>query len=273
MVNIMNKRLLILFFSLCAINLSVFAAPNLTAEDITSGVDIIPRQGHQISHELQFTDSNGKTVLLSEYFQNERPTVISMVYYSCPLLCSMLTDGKIDVINNQIGKVIGEDFNVVSISFDPEDSIETSSAFREKHLPRISVEGKENWAFLTGTKDMIDALLDDIGYKVMFIPTQGEYAHPSGLVIIRPDGKVSRYLNGMQFPPFDLKMSLIEAKTQEKISLLERGLLFCYSFDPDANSYTIEVLNLMKVAGIMTVIILALWIRFFIRRENRKNRK
>ncbi len=268
----MIKRLLISFLILFTVNLSLLsAAPNLTAQDITSGVGITSKKGNQIAHALKFTSSEGKTVLLSEFFQNERPTVISMVYYSCPLLCSMLTDGKIDVIN-QIDQVIGDDYNVISISFDAKDSVQTSSSFREKHLPRITAEGKENWVFLTGSQDMIDALLEDIGYKVMFIPKQGEFAHPSGLVVVRPDGKVSRYLNGMQFPPFDLKMSLIEAKTQEKISLLERSLLFCYSFDPDANSYTIEVLNLMKVAGIMTVIILALWIRFFIKRDKHKRK-
>ena len=94
-----------------------------------------------------------------------------------------------------------------------------------------------------------------------------------GLVILKPNGEVSRYLNGMSFLPFDLKMSIIEAKTNQKVSLLEKGLLFCYSFDPDANSYTIRVLNLMKVAGIMTVIILALWIRFLKNLENARIKK
>ena len=185
----------------------------------------------------------------------------------------MLTDGKINVIN-QLDNLIGTDVNVVSISFDPNDTLENSLTFRKKHLKRVKNGiNKENWVFLTGDKDSITNVLDDIGYKIKYIPKQDEYAHPSGLVILKPNGEVSRYLNGMSFLPFDLKMSIIEAKTNQKVSLLEKGLLFCYSFDPDANSYTIRVLNLMKVAGIMTVIRLALWIRFLKNLENARIKK
>ena len=160
------------------------------------------------------------------FFQNERPTILSVVYYSCPILCSMLTDGKINVIN-QLDNVVGTDVNVISISFDPEDTLSNVQSFKEKHLNRVK-EGinKENWTFLKGDKETIQRLLDDIGYQVKYIPKQDEYAHPSGLVILKPNGQISRYLNGMTFVPFDLKMSLIEAKTNQKyIAYRERFII------------------------------------------------
>ena len=214
---------------------------------------------------LQFTDENGELVLLKDLIS--KPTVINLVYYECPGICTPLINGLSDVIK-QSDMVLGTQYQIVTISFDPG---ETPTLARRKKNTYIKINSSDDvehgWSFLTGDSLTIDAFLNQIGFKVK---KEGEeYIHPAALIMISPKLKVTRYLNGVYFNPFDYKLALVEASEGRSGPTINKVLDYCFSYDPVGKQY---VFDITKVAGSMVVFFAALLL-FFMLMVERKRKK
>lgn len=219
-------------------------------------VGITEKIGTVLPMDLQFTNSDGNTVALRDYFTGEKPVILSFVYFNCPMLCNLVVTGVKDAVNNLPG--LGSDYKVLTISFDPKDTVDRAKASREHYFAQLNTRPEpDDWHFLVGAESSIKALTDAAGFYYQYNETTQEYAHGSAIFIITPEGKISRYLYGIEYPAKDLKLSLLEAKKENTISTIERALLFCYNYDPQARSYVLHAVNIMKLGGLLTVIAVA----------------
>ncbi len=224
-----------------------------------------------IDLETEFRDERGEMVKISSFFSQKKPVVLSLAYFTCPRLCLLGTDGVLEAVNQLETFRPGKDYTVLTVSFDPEeplDVIAEKSARYEKALAG-GVEEAEDWHFLTATSENILRLTDSVGFR--FKKDGEEFAHPSGIVIITPDGIISRYLYGVQYDPRNFRLSLIEA-SEGKIGsseLLNKVLMFCYQFDPVGKRYALAALNVVKAGGVVTLTVLVAFLCLMWRRERK----
>ncbi|NIP38672.1 MAG: SCO family protein [Candidatus Dadabacteria bacterium] len=238
-------------------------------------VGIYEHLGENIPLDLEFYNTNNEKVALKSFFLEKKPVVLSLVYFSCPRVCNYATDGVVDVVNNLSSLNLGRDFKILTISFNSEDNPEIAGAKVQRYYESLSKEHfpKGNWHFLTGDKQSITKLTQSVGFK--FKKEEEEFAHPSSLIIITPDGKISRYLNGIQHEAKDLKMALLEATNGEigTSKIINKALLFCYQFDPVGKKYALQALNVVKAGGVMTLFGLGVFLTYFWKREKKISRK
>jgi protein SCO1/2 len=226
--------------------------------------------------DLVFTDGDGRTVRLGDYFDGERPLVIQMAYYRCPKLCGEISKGMIRSIKSLSEELkISNDFQVVTISFDSRETPALAGANRDavvEVLGRTAGETavREGWDFLVGDDVNIKALADALGYRFGWIEEAQQYSHPAAVVVVAPDGTVSRYLYGTSYDPSTLRLSLVDA-SQGTISpsLKDVFILSCFDYDPAVGKYTATAYTLMRIAGVTTVVTLASIIGFLLIAERR----
>ena len=256
--------LFITILSFC--NISAFAISNTNdLKDI--GID--EKLGEIIDLDTVFVNQDGKEVALSSFF-NDKPVVINMLYFSCPRVCTFALDGSLEVINETEDLDLGDDYEFLSISFDPEETHTVSAEKSERYfsgLKNKSGESEQGWTFLTSNADNINRITRSIGYN--FKKDGEEFAHPSALVVVTPEGKVSRYLYGLQHNPKDFKLALIESSDGKigESSLANKVLLFCYEFDPVGKRYALKALNIVKAGGVVTLLALSGFLAIFWVRE------
>jgi len=224
-----------------------------------------------IDLDTEFNGENGETVSISSFFGQEKPVVLSLAYFTCPRLCLLGTDGVLEVINQMDSFRPGEDYTVVTMSFDPEESPEVIGAKAARYKKALTGGTQEagNWHFFTATEENILRLTDSVGFR--FKKDGEEFAHPSGIVILTPEGVISRYLYGVQYDPRNFKLSLIEA-SEGKIGsseLLNKVLMFCYQFDPVGKRYALAALNVVKAGGMVTLAVLVTFLCLMWRREKK----
>ena len=218
--------------------------------------NIDEKLGDKISHDVSLFNSSGKVVPLLSLL-NEKPIILNLVYYSCPQLCHILSDGLVRGINGMNKKDLTK-FKVITISFDDRDNGNSTIDFKNKYVKKVTQDRNFlNWEFYYADKMNIKKLTESIGFNFYYNTSSKEYAHGSALFILSPDGTISRYLYGIMFDPFDLKMSIIEAAKNKTISAMESALLFCYNYDPNEKGYVLEAMALMKIGGALTVILLS----------------
>ncbi len=234
-------------------------------------IGIDERLGEFIPNDIMLTDENNDSVLLNDLLSKETPTVLNLVYYSCPKLCNFATDGLLKVVNETDSLELGKDYKILTVSFDPDDSTELASKKALKY--RSSTRGAEgselNWPFLIGDRENIEKLTESVGFR--YKVDGDEFAHASALIVITPEGKISRYLYGIQHIPSDFRLSLLEASKGEigDSKLINSVLLFCYGFDPVGKKYALKALNIVKAGGVVTLLTLGIGLTYFWRRENR----
>lgn len=235
------------------------------------GVGIDERLGASISLDLTFQNVRGEIEPLKNFFDGKHPVVLNLVYYRCPNVCHYLLDG----FTNSLMKlpwVVGKQFQVVTVSINPEETEEDAKKKRGQILHRYRHQpAMIGWHFLTGEESQIRKLADEVGFRYQYDPDRKEYAHPSVIFVLTPDGKISRYLYGIQFNRLDLKLALLEAADGKIGSVMDKLLLYCYHYDPKNRKYALLALNSMKIAGSATV--LGLVLLFFFLSRNRKNKK
>jgi len=224
-------------------------------------VGISEKLGAQISLDTLVVTEKGQTVPLNTVVSSDKPTILAFMYYNCPMLCHLIAGGLTDSLN-AVKLKMGTDFQVVSLSIDPKDTKETAENFSQKYYHKLSnTIDKTAWKFLTAPKDTIEKLTSELGFQYRYNPETAQYAHPSALMILSPSGMITRYLYGIEFNPFDLKMALIESKENKVKSTVERVLLFCYNYDPQSRGYVLYAVNLMRAAGVVTVLAIILaWV-------------
>lgn len=227
--------------------------------------------GQKVPLNLAFTDETGRTVTFAELF-GKRPVLLVPVYYDCPMLCGQVLNS----LTASLAKLDfepGQQYEVVAVSFNPENS--TDDAFKSKNttLGRFGRrESAGGWHFLTGSAGEITRFTEAIGFRYERDEKTGQFAHSAGFVVASPDGKLSRYFFGLDFPERDLRLAMVDA-SQEKIgSLADHVFLYCFRYDPATGKYTALTLNIVRLAGATTVALLALGLGLAFSRERRRHR-
>jgi protein SCO1/2 len=223
----------------------------------------------QLPLDLTFRDEDGRTVALGSYF-GKRPVLLTLVYYNCPMLCTQTLNGLARGLK-PLSLAVGQDFDIVTVSINPNEEPGLAALKKRAYLERYDRAGAERgWHFLTGDRANIDALAKSVGFRYTYNAKSGLYAHAAGLVLATPRGKVSRYFYGMDFAPRDLQFGLIEASANRIGSPIARALLFCYDYDAASGKYTVAVMRLTQVLGVITVFVLAAAVATLLWRERRR---
>ncbi len=247
------------------------AQPRPMATKVFNEVGIEQRLGDQIPLDLEFTDERGETVELGKYF-GERPVVLSLVYFKCQMLCPQVLEGMTGTFRTLDDMNIGREFDVLSVSFDhregPADAVER----KKKYIDQYDRPGAaEHWNFLTGDSLSIAKLADAVGFLYLYDEKTGQFAHASGLMVATPEGKLSRYLYGIEYKADDLRFSLMDASHEEIGSAVDKLLLLCYHYDPATGKYGLVVTNLLRAGGVLAILIVGGFMWINIRRERRKS--
>jgi protein SCO1 len=222
----------------------------------------------QLPLDLTFRDSGGQTVRLREYF-GRKPVLLNFVYYRCRDLCPLLSDGLVRALR-PLSFDIGKEFDVVTVSFDPSDTAEAAARAKDEYLKKYRRSGAgDGWHVLIGSPTAISQLAGAAGFRYTYDDKKNEFAHATGIVVVTPQGKISRYYYGIEFSPRDLRLGLIEAAAGKIGSPIDQLLLFCYHYDPLTGRYTMIITRMLRVAAGATVLALAGLIVFMLRREHR----
>ncbi len=233
------------------------------------GVGIDQKHGEHVPLDLTFQNSEGEDVSLDTYFDGERPVLLNLVYHDCPMLCGLMMNGVTSTLD-ALDWTPGEEYEVLTVSFNPRETPEIAREQRERYLRQLDRPGaEEGWHFLTGDAENIDALTDAVGFNVRWIEEQEEYAHPTTYVFLSGEGRISQYIHGLEMPNRDTRQALVEASDGQVGSPMDLVRLYCFQFDPDENTYTADVLNLMQAASGLTVVVLGGMLYVFWRREKR----
>jgi protein SCO1/2 len=234
-------------------------------------IGIDEKLGDTIPDDITIIDENNNPVLFKDLLSSDTPTVLNLVYYSCPKLCNFATDGLLQVVNETLSLEIGKDYKLLTVSFDPEDSSELAATKALKYRSRVKTgeQTQDSWPFFTGDQKNIEKLTQSVGFKYKI--DGNEFAHASALIVLTPQGRISRYLHGIQHVPNDFRLSLLEASKGEigTSKLLNSVLLFCYGFDPIGKKYALKALNIVKAGGLITLLSLCVGLTYFWRRERR----
>jgi protein SCO1/2 len=236
-------------------------------------VRIDEKLGAALPLDTAFTDGRGRPFTLRQAFDGRRPVVLALVYYDCPMLCGLLLSGMGKAMR-QNGLELGKDFEAVAISFDPAERPGLAAERRRGYLQSMgrSDEGGE-WPFLVGTGEASRRIADALGFSYKHDEVSGEWAHMAAIFVITPDGKVSRYLYGIEFPPKDLRLSLVEAAGGRVGTSFDRFLLTCYRYDPAARKYQPYAFGIVRAGGLLTLIALAALIGRLAWRERARARQ
>ncbi len=211
----------------------------------------------------EFRDESGERVALGRYF-GSRPVLLSLVYYECPMLCTMSLNGLVSSLR-ALDMQPGRDFEIVTVSFEPREGPELAAAKKAHYVEEYGRAGAaEAWHFLTGDADAIRALTETVGFRYVWDEASKQYAHASGAMVATPDGKLARYFYGIEYSPRDLRLGMVEASAGKLGGVVDQVLLYCYRYDPEAGSYAAAALNIVRAGGVAMVLLIAagiLWMR------------
>jgi protein SCO1/2 len=220
----------------------------------------------QIPLELNFKDETGQTVRLGQYFR-EKPVVLALVYYECPGLCDRILNGLSEAMQ-QVSLNLGSDYQVVTVSFNPEETWQLAQAKKGNYIEKYHRGGaKEGWHFLTGDQASIKRLADTVGFHYKWDPVSKQFAHASAIMVLTPEGRIARYFYGIEYKPRDFRLGLVEASANKIGTTADQVLLFCYHYDPSTGKYGVIIAQVMRVAGTATVLALGGFVFIMIRRE------
>jgi protein SCO1 len=219
-----------------------------------------------------FHDESGASVRLGGYF-GKRPVVLVFAYYDCPMLCTLVING----LSSALGVMSlnpGKDFEIVTVSFNPRDTPASASAKKASYLERYRRPGAaEGWHFLTGDQANIDRLTRAAGFRYAWDAETKQYAHPSGVIVLTPDGRLSKYLFGIEYGPRDLRLAIVEASNGKIGTPVDSLLLYCYHYDPMTGRYGLAIMRAIRIAGAATVLAIGAFIVVMVRRERRLARR
>jgi protein SCO1/2 len=209
----------------------------------------------QVPAGLAFTDDSGRAVKLSDYF-GKKPLILNLVYYNCTMLCGEALAGLSGSMK-MIKFDAGNEYDVITVSFDPRETPQIAAVKKQEYLKRYGRPGAANgWHFLTGSADSINALTKAVGFQYQYDPKSNQYAHATAIMVLTPEGRISRYFYGVDFPPKDLRMGLVEASTGKIGNAVDSVLLYCYHYDPATGKYGAVVNNMLKIGAGLTIVLL-----------------
>ncbi len=235
-------------------------------------VGIEQKLGDQLPLDTQFKDEYGDLVNLGRYFNNGRPVIIAFVYYECPMLCNQVLNGLTGSLKG-VTFDAGKEFDVVAISFDAKefDMPGLAESKKASYMQRYGRPGTEKgWHFLTGTEASIQAITQAAGFSFKWDDKSNQFAHAAGVMVVTPEGKMSRYLYGIDYSPKDLKFAVMDSAESKVGNAAEKLLLYCFHYDPSTGKYGFAILNVMRLGGIATLLGMGLMGFAFWRRNKRK---
>jgi protein SCO1/2 len=274
----MNTRnALCLMLALSAL-LLLADSPTGHAQEVTSPETMLLKQvdfdqnlNAQLPLETPLLDEDGRHVTLGNYFQKGRPVIVLFVYYECPMLCKLELEGLVRNLKILTSMSPGKEFEIVTVSIDPRDTPAQAKIRKAGYLKRYERPGSEHgWHFLTGDGPPVKRLTNVAGFKYALDPKSGQYAHPAGLIVATPEGKIARYIYGLEFPVSALRWSLIEASAGKIGSPIDKMLLMCFHYDPSTGRYNFAVMAAVRTLGVSTFASLATYMFVMLRRDRRK---
>jgi protein SCO1/2 len=220
------------------------------------GVGIDQRLNEQVPLNLTFKDEQGKTVKLGDYFHEGRPVILNLVYFQCPMLCTEVLNGLTSAL-----KVIrftpGKEFEVVTVSIDSRETPQLAANKKAMYLKKLgNPSAGQGWHFLTGTQPQISELASAVGFRYRYDEKLGQFAHAAGIMLITPTGKIAQYYYGVEYSAKDMRLGIVEASQNRIGSLADQVLLYCYHYDPRTGRYGATITNVIRLAGLATVIVL-----------------
>jgi protein SCO1/2 len=246
------------------------AQPSFTPPEL-EGVRVIENFATPLPMDATFRTHEGQVVRLGDLFDGKKPVLLNLVYHSCPMLCNVVLDSTLKSIKG-VPWSVGDQYRAVVISIDPAETTERSAAKRASVLDkygRQSARESGAWVFLTGTEENIRRVADTVGFQYRYHEQQKQYAHPAVTFLIRPDGRVGRYLYGIDLKPVDVRLGLFEASQGRSMSTVDRVILYCYHYDPKAGSYVLMATRVMQLGGLLTLMVLSGFLWVYWRRELR----
>jgi protein SCO1/2 len=258
----------------------LLAAYSLRAQTVPSGVGpaasnippalqnvgFLPPLNGQMPLDVPFVDENGQAVRLRDYL-GQKPMVLAFVYYSCPMLCDQVEQGVVGSLR-MLSFNPGRDYDVVFVSFDPHDTPASGAEKKKRtvaHFRRPDTDS--GWHFLTGSQESIDAVTKAANFRYAFDAKSNMFAHASGVLLLTPDGRISRYFYGIEYPGRDMRLGLVDASAGKIGNPIDYVLLFCYHYDPEAATYSASILKIMRLGGVLTIVCIVGGILIFRRRE------
>ncbi len=242
-------------------------AQNYT-DKLQQRIGIDQKLGNQIPVDLPFLDSDGNPVHLGDYF-GDKPLILSLVYFDCPMLCTQVINSLLRAMN-VLSFGAGTEFDVLTISIDPDETPELANAKKIEYLKNYrGREGSTGWHFLTGDQEQIEQLATAVGFRYEYDEPTDQYIHASGIMILTPDGKLARYFYGIDYPPRDLRWGLVEAADGAIGNPVDQLLLLCYSYDPMTGKYGLYIRNSLRIGGLATILAIGSFIVVMLRRERR----
>ena len=236
-------------------NNGVMSPPANTRPPRLENVGIEQRLDAQLPPDLIFRDESGKAVKLGDYF-GRKPLILNLVYYNCTMLCGEALAGLSSAMR-LIKFDVGNEFDVVTVSFDPRETPEMAAAKKADYVKRYGRAGAAGgWHFLTGQPESINALTKAVGFHYQYDPKTNQYAHATAIMVVTPQGRISRYFYGVDFPPKDLRMGLVEASQGKIGNAVDAVLLYCYHYNPETGKYGAMVGNILRMAGAATILLL-----------------
>jgi protein SCO1/2 len=261
--NAVKTSLVVLFIATLMLWLApVAVAQDPLPQDLIRQVGFDQKLDAQLPLDIDFTDSTGKNVKLGDYFKGDKPVVLSLGYYECPMLCSLVRNGLFESLK-ELDFTIGQDFEVVIVSIDPDETPDDAEIKRQSSIIQYGRStSPQGWNFLVGDEDSIKTLADAVGFRYAYDARIDEYVHPSGVIVLTPGGRIARYFFGIEYPAQTMRLGLVEAADNKIGSPIDQLLLTCYHYDPVSGEYTVAIMNIIRIVGVATILIIgtALWI-------------
>jgi protein SCO1 len=248
----------------------LFAAPVFAAEEPLprelEGVGIQEKLGGRIDLDLYFTAENGQQVPLRTYFSKSKPVVLNLVYYSCPMLCNLVLNGQLGVLR-ETAWVPGNEFEIVTISIDPMENWGLALNKKRYYMEAYGKDAYTGWHFMTDYEGNVKKLAEQVGFSYKWDTRTKQFAHAAAIMVLTPDGRVSRYLYGIKPKPRDFRLALTEASEGKLGTFTDAILMFCFHYDPNARSYVPFARNIMRAGGVLTMLIVGGMLLFLFSRD------
>jgi len=262
----MNNLIKLLLFFL----LSNFSYTQILKKDFPGEgpVDIVENLGGSILLDSEFLNDKGEKVVLKDLFSRNIPTIITLNYFECPMLCTLVLNGLGDSLKN-LNLQAGDDYQIITIDINPHETYQLAHQKKKNYIREYGIDNlDQNWFFLTGTNENIRKTTQEIGFLYYYDRIRDEYMHPAALTVVSPNGTISRYLYGIKFLEKDLRLALLEASEGKIGSTIDKIILYCYQYDPYENTYTLFATNIMKIGGILTLIFIGLMLFNFWKKDH-----
>lgn len=236
------------------------------------GVEIVEHVGAKLPLSLPFVDETGTNVTLGDYFKADRPVLLTLNYYECPMLCNLVLAGLVDGLKT-LDWTPGKEFEVVTVSINHREGPAVALAKKNSHVEAIGKpEAASGWHFLTGKTESIKALTETVGFGYRWDPDQMQYVHGAAIFMVAPDGTLTRYLYGIQYPARDLRLALVEAGEGKLGSVVDKFMLYCFHYVPSSQKYEFYIWGAMRLGGLLTVLAVGTLLGVLWARERRAMR-